>query len=329
MKILKPDLNCYLIVGEDEWQKTKLLNQLKTKWLDPSAELMNYTLLEDKETTFENIEKFGETMPFFAEKKLLVLKDSGLFKPGRKEESEKLYPWLKTLPDYLVVLFLEQEVDKRSKLYKLVQTTYEVVVADYPGDAAAGAIIEAESARYGITFSKSLLKYFIDHMAKNIGSMLIELDKLANYLGSGEVTQAAIDLVCSFSLEERVFEMIKALVKKDTTAALKIYYQLLERKESPIGMLVLLGRQYRLMLQAKYMMKKTADQKLLAGTLGVPPFVAKELMVQSGAFTFKQLEGILADCLATDQAIKTGQMTPEYGVEWLILHCSTMVSTSR
>ena len=62
-------------------------------------------------------------MPFFSERRLIVVENSGFFKNATPE----LADYLKELPETSYFLFVEEEIDKRGKLYKAVKAKGRVV----------------------------------------------------------------------------------------------------------------------------------------------------------------------------------------------------------
>ena len=58
-----------------------------------------------------------ETMPFFADHRVVLVENSGFF----KNKCEELPHYMKELTGYLCMIFVESEVDKRSRMYKAVK----------------------------------------------------------------------------------------------------------------------------------------------------------------------------------------------------------------
>lgn len=312
-----------LIYGEEEWIKNEALNKIKSQSVDES-DLMNYTTFEGKDLIVSNLIDTGETMPFFAEEKLIVVRKSGLFKAGRKEDTQNLLDWLKKKPNYTKIVFVEDEIDKRNALYKYVKSDFEVIEGVCPDDEALMRILKEACKERELKIEDYLIRYLIMNLPRNIGHILIELDKLASYVGKEAVTKEVINEVCVFSLEQRVFELLKAVSKKNTSQALAIYNKLIESKESPIGVLVLIARQYRILLQVKYLLRTQTPIKQISQSVGVPYYVAQDLSKQAQSFSFKVLQDILELCLESDSAIKTGKMEPVKCIELLIIKCITI-----
>ncbi|MDF2877141.1 MAG: holA [Clostridia bacterium] len=312
---------CYLLVGEDTWSKNKWILEIKNKTLTVADEMMNYFEAEDKDITVSKLIDIAETLPFFADKKMIYMKNSGFFKAGKKEEADKFEEFIKNIPEYLVLIIDEKEVDKRSKLFKSMHTKHTVITFDYPGEDKVYEMLEEQAQLNQLNIAPAMLKYFLRNMPEDIVYMRGELDKLIAYTHGKAVTKEDIDKVCVFSLEKRIFELVKKIAHRKANEAFQIYHTLIQGKESPIGILVLIARQYRVMLQVKYLLKSKMPAKEIASKIKLPYFALKEMTEQVNLYTFKQLEEILALCLETDKDIKTGKMESIKRVEILIMQC--------
>ncbi|MDE7238468.1 MAG: DNA polymerase III subunit delta, partial [Lachnospiraceae bacterium] len=102
----------YLLFGEEAYLK----NQYRHKLLDallPEGDTVNVNVYENADVPVKEIIDLAETMPFFAEHRVIVINGSGLF----KKNGEELAGYLPGMPESTVMIFTEQDVDKRSKLY--------------------------------------------------------------------------------------------------------------------------------------------------------------------------------------------------------------------
>lgn len=105
----------YLLYGEERYLVQMYKNQLKKAIIgDDTMNLNQYT---GKGLPVQEVENAVMTMPFFADRRLVLLEDTGLFKSSDEQWSNLV----KTIPDSCHVLFVEQEVDKRSRMYKAVK----------------------------------------------------------------------------------------------------------------------------------------------------------------------------------------------------------------
>ena len=310
---------CYLLLGEDDWSKKQYIDKAKQEVLTPGGEMMNYYEAKEKDVLVSAVEDFCETLPFFADQKLVLLKDTGLLKPGRKEESEKFEQFLSRLPEYIVLLIDEKEADKRGKLFKTIKAQHEVVSFSFPGEEVVVKMLLDKAKAEGYQIDQAMLYYLVRNMPEDVSYILGEWQKLTAFIEGNQITKEAIDQICVFSLETRVFELVKKIAAGKSDEALEIYNRMLQSKESPIGILVLIARQFRMMYQVKYLKAKGQDQKQIAAQTKMPYFAVKEILDQVAHYRFEMLEALIMACLETDRAIKTGKMEPGRGVEVLIL----------
>ena len=122
MKSLNEDLKTgqlkqvYLLYGEENYLKRQYKERL-TKAIFPDGDTMNYAYYEGKGVDIKEVIDLAETLPFFAERRLIVFENTGFFKSAAGAD---LADYVKEMPETTRFLFVENEVDKRSKLYKAV-----------------------------------------------------------------------------------------------------------------------------------------------------------------------------------------------------------------
>ena len=89
MKVLAQDIKSrefkpmYLIYGEEAFLKKSYKNQMREAIAGDDT--MNSHSFEGKGLDLKEIISLADTMPFFGEKRLIVIEDSGLFKSGGGE----------------------------------------------------------------------------------------------------------------------------------------------------------------------------------------------------------------------------------------------------
>ena len=128
MKSLNEDIktgqfkSVYLLYGEEAYLK-KQYKERMTKAMIPDGDTINYAYYEGKGIRPGELIDLAETMPFFAERRLITVENSGFFKNAVPE----LADYIKTMPDTACFLFIENEIDKRGKMYKAVKDKGRIV----------------------------------------------------------------------------------------------------------------------------------------------------------------------------------------------------------
>lgn len=146
-----------------------------------------------------------------------------------------------------------------------------------------------------------------------------EMTKLLNYTGDKKITREDIDIACTKSVESNIFDMVGAIGGKNTELALDIYGNLLNMKESPLGILKMIARQFKMILECKYLLRKKYTKQQIAYELGLREFIVAGCINQSRNFTLGNLMKAVEDCAKCDIDIKRGLIQDKLGVEIIIL----------
>lgn len=105
----------YLLFGEEEFLKQSYKKRLREAIAGDDT--MNYNYFEGKGMDVRELISLANTMPFFSERRLILVEDSGFFKAA----SDELVEAMADIPDTTCMVFVESAVDKRNRLYKKVK----------------------------------------------------------------------------------------------------------------------------------------------------------------------------------------------------------------
>ncbi|SDB62362.1 DNA polymerase III subunit delta [Butyrivibrio sp. INlla16] len=310
---------CYLVYGEEAYLRNQNRDKLREALLG-GGDKMNLQHYEGAGINPAEVIDMAETLPFFAERRVIVIEDSGFFKNGCPE----LADYLKNPAETTVFLFVESAVDKRKDMYKAVSKAGLDIDCETPDEQMLYRWITGKMKAEGKTISARAIAYFISRVGTDMSNMVHEMEKLISYtLGRNEVTEKDIDAVCANWLTSRIFEMTDAIVMKNQAKAMNIYYELLALKTAPEQILALIMRQFNQLLQVKEMTEYSANKGDIAKKLGIHPFVAEKLMGWSRSYQMKDLKDSLDMCLSSDEAVKSGKLDRIISVEMIIVKASS------
>ena len=324
MKSLNEDIksgkfkNVYLLYGEEAYLKKQYKDRM-TKAIIPDGDTMNYAYYEGKGINPAELVDLAETMPFFAERRLIVAENSGFFKNAAPE----LADYIKSMPDTTCLLFIENEVDKRGKMYKAVKDRGRIVEMGRQDEKTLLYWIAGNVKKEGRQIKESTARYLVSKTGTDMENLEKELEKLFSYtLGKDEITAADIDDICTTQITNKIFDMIEAVAAKRQKQALDYYYDLLALKEPPMRILYLLSRQFKLLLEVKDLMGRGNDKAQIAKTAKLHPFVAGKYMQQCRTFSKAELRDIMEEAASTEEMVKTGRMNDVMSVEIFIVKFS-------
>lgn len=304
----------YLLFGEEGY----LVRQYRDKLYEAlrGGDSMNVHRFEGKDINVEEILGLADTIPFLAERRVLLLEDTGLFKHG----GEKLAEYLAHPAPTAYFLFVEREVDKRCRLYKQAQSAGRAVEFAVQDERMLKQWVAGILKKEGLQITESTVELFLDKVGTDMGSIRLELEKLICYcMGRNVVEREDVEQICTVRIHNRIFDMVTAIGEKRTQDALTLYYDLLALKEPPLRILFLIARQCNTLLQVKQLKNKGLANKAMGEKLGLPPFVVGKYASQAARFKERELRGAVSRCLETEEAVKTGRMNDSIGVETLIL----------
>lgn len=324
MKMLAEDIKnlsfkkVYLLFGEEAYLRSQYKNRLTAALADPS-DTMNVSRFHGKGIDAAEIIGLAETLPFFAERRLILVEDSGFF----KNKCDELADYLPSMPDSTCLLFVETEVDKRSRMFKAVKSQGRIVEFQSPDERTLMRWILGILKKEGRQITEATLHLFLESTGTDMENISQELEKLLSYTaGRNVITSEDVEAICTVQTTNQIFDMIRAVAEKKQKTALNLYYDLLALKEPPMRILFLLARQFNQLLLVKSLMAKGYDKTAIASKAGIAPFVASRCMAQSKSFTQAQLKSAVEDCVDAEEAVKTGRMGDVMSVELLLVRYS-------
>ena len=312
------DQNLYLFYGKEKYLVAQTRDKLKEA-LIPSGDTMNYSYFEGKKTDIPEILELIQTMPFFNDYRLLVLDQTEL---GKKSNDDFLNA-LKEMPETTILLIIEDDVDKRSKIYKYINKEGCAVSFETPKEKDLVLWVAQMLKKEQKKMTQKDIQLFLYKTGQDMFTIKNELEKLISYTKGREVIGAEdLEALTTAQTTNQIFVMLEAIAKKQRDTVLKLYYDLIELKESPFGILALLVRQCNQLLQTQSLLEAGKSQGEMAKELKVPPFVAGKLKQQVRLFKREELYEMIKKCAATDEGIKTGKITDRIGVELLLVEFS-------
>ena len=304
----------YLLFGEEEFLKQSYKKRLRQAVAGDDT--MNYNYFEGKGLDVQELISLANTMPFFSDRRLILVEDSGCFKAA----SDELMEALPDIPDTTCMVFVESAVDKRNRLYKKVKELGSAVELKRQSASQLAVWAGRILAQNGRRITSSDMNLFLERTGDDMETIRTELEKLISYtMGQEIVAREDIEAVTTVQVTNKIFDMVAAIVAGKTKIAMDRYEDLLTLKEPPMRILFLIARQFNQILLVKEMMASGNDKSAIASKLKIPPFAAAKLMPQARNFTKEQLAGCVEACVETEEAVKTGRLGERLAVELLIM----------
>lgn len=308
----------YLLCGEEAYLKKQYKDKLKRAMADPD-DSMNFSAYEGKGINPKEVIDLAETLPFFADRRVILIENSGFF----KNSCEELAEYMPQVPETTHFIFVEDEIDKRSKLYKAVKNAGKIVEFTSQTEELLTRWVLTRIKKEGKNITGSVMQLFLNKVGNDMGNIDRELEKLLCYCMEKEVIEAAdVEAVTTEQTTNKVFDMVNAIAEHNQRRALDLYYDLLTLKEPPMRIMYLISRQFQILLNIKDMSGKGFDNAAMAKNAGIPPFAVRRNLSQAKGFTMQQLKQAIRDGVDYEEAVKTGRMNDQMAVELFLMKYS-------
>ncbi len=320
MKVIKEHIKLksfkpiYLLHGSEEYLKKLYKDKLKSAILSDDNE-MNYSYYEGKNVDPAKVAEVAHTLPFFSDYRLIIIENSGLFK-NQSEMSELL----KQAPDSTITIFVESEIDKRNKLYKMVKDKGTISEMNGLDERNLKLFVASLFEQDKKKSTEATIQYLLDKVGTDMMNICNEVEKINSYALDKEViTVQDIDEVVTTQITGKIFQMIDAIGSKQAHKALDLYYDLLSVREKPLSILFLITRHFNILLQVKNLQALGFSGASISEKVGIPPFSVNKYVAQARNFHSKRLKDALEFSIEVEEQIKTGRMIEKIGVELFIV----------
>ena len=308
----------YLLYGEERYLIRQYRDKLKNALASPD-DTMNFSSFEGDDLNVKEIIDLAETLPFFADRRVIFIEDSKLFKKG----GDELGDYMADLPETTYFVFVEEEVDKRSKLFKAVGKCGNAIEFGKQTDETLMKWVGGRISKEGKNITQAAYQSFIAKTGTDMQNIEKELEKLLCYTMDKNVIEPEdVDAITTEQISNKVFEMVDAIASHRQKHAMDLYYDLLALKEAPMRILFLITRQFQILLTVKVMSNQGFGNKEIAAKAGCPEWAVRKYQGQAKSFSLEQVKQAITDGVSYEEAVKTGKMNDQMAVEMFIVQYS-------
>ena len=324
--------NLYLLYGEELFLLENILKKIKNIFGE-CIKGINYINIDD--INISELISDIETPAFGYEKKLLIVRNSGILKKEGKRKNvelsnlrEKISSYIKEnidiINDSVVLVIIEEDIDNKQELYKIFDKFGVVCNFEYQKPMQIQKRLKVICNAYHVDIDDSSLKYFIEVCGTNMQELINEIRKLIEYAGNGgKIEKIDIDKLCIKKLETIIFDLTDNLGKKETQRALQVLKNLIANKEPIQKILITLYNHFKKLYITKLAVK---ENKELISSLNLKPnqtFLVNKYKTQANYFSDKELSKILQGLRDLDYNSKNGLIDLQVGLEAILCtYCS-------
>ena len=266
---------------------------------------------------------------------MIIARNTGIFKKEGKRKNIELTNTREKLNDYInknidiintsvVLVFIEEEVDTKLKLYATIDELGIICKFDYQKPIQITNRIKSICNGYQVQIDDNTIRYFIEACGTNMQDLINEIRKLIEYAGKGgKIQKEDIDKLTIKKLESVIFDLTDSLGKKDIRKALEVLKNLIYTKEPIQKILITLYNHFKRLYFVKLSLKYNKD---IIDSLNLKPnqtFLVNKYKQQSSYFKEVELKEVLQNLRDLDYNYKNGLIDLQIGLEAILCkHCS-------
>ena len=317
----------YLLYGEETFLLENCLKSIK-KLFGEMINGINYILIDD--TNINEIISDLETPAFGYEKKLIVAKNTGLFKKDLKKKSkndnsnlkDKLNTYIKEnieqINETVVLVFVEENAEK-CEILSTIEKFGAVCNFEYQKPYQIQNRLKTIINAYKVNVEMSTLTYLIECCGTDMQELINETRKLIEFTGEGNtITKEAIDKLAIKKMESIIFDLTDSLGKKNTKQAIEVLRNLVLSKEPLQKILITLYNHFKKIYLAKLAIAQNKDVTSYLDLKPNQAFLANKYKAQASYFKLKELRNILQEFCDLDYKYKIGLIDLNVGLEAIL-----------
>ena len=304
-----------VLAGEDLGQysqaKEKFLKQIG---FDPSD--LTYSYFDMSETDYQDVELDIESMPFFADEKVVIFDhfaDMTTAKKSYLDEKE-----LKRLETTRLVLMSAGKLDGKRRLVKLLKRDAMVLEASPLKDAELRTYFQKQAHQEGLTFDTGVFEELLIKSNFDFSDVQKNLAFLKGYKTEGNISSQDIAEAIPKSLQDNIFDMTQLLLRGQIQSVRELVHDLRLQGEDEIKLIAVMLGQFRTYLQVKLLSAQGKSEQQIVSSLSdylgrkVNQFQVRFALRDSRPLSVAFLKMTIKILVETDYQIKTGTLDKDY-----------------
>lgn len=301
------------LTGENSYGWQHELRQLLDGFVSEHGDLA-LQKLDGQEADFEAVREALLSLPFLADRKLVVLRQPG----ANKQFAETIEHVFADLPETTDVIIVEPKLDKRLSYYKFLKKNTEF--HDFPeldGPGLARWLSDTAQARGG-SLSSTDARYLVERVGAKQQLLANELEKLLLY--DPHVTRHTIDVLTEPTPQSTIFQLLEAAFAGRRRQALQLYAQQRALKVEPQQIVAMLTWQLRILALLKTAGDRPIDQ--IAREAKLNPYVLGKSAAIARGLTLGELKRLISDLTTIDRQTKRTAIDPDEALQHYLLTLS-------
>ncbi len=294
-----------LLYGKDAYRLKEKIDEIVEEYKKKHNSGFNLRFLNAKEVNFDDFKSDFSSISMFQEKKLFVLSNvfSNLkFKEGLLEKGQSIFD-----SSNILIIVEDGDISARDKLFSLLKEKAKVEAFNLLRMDQVKKWVKKKLN--GKEIEDNALDKLIEFVGNDLWRMSKEIEKLINYSGK-TIKEKDIELLVSPIFDNNIFDTIDAIARKEKKRAIDLISHHIKSGDAVPYIFSMIAFQFRNIISVKDVENPE--------TLGINPFILRKSVSQAKNFSMQDLKRIYERIVSLDTDIKTGRISPEVALDFLI-----------
>lgn len=317
-------LPAYIFYGDEDYLNKSYADLLCQKAVDKDFFDFNFQSFEGKNIEYREVFDAAIMMPLMSERRCVFVRDAKL-DALNESDFELFKDYFEQPSDTTVLVFLQVNRDfsaaKAKKVIDLIKKNGAVCVLNKrKGNDLIKPLISSAS-KQGCELSVQAANYLVSVVGDDFNTLINEVNKLCNFVVSGEITKQHIDEIAVKSDDAKIYDLTKFLLAKNFDKAYEVLSILFKQKTEPEYILGTIVSTYVDMYRAKVSVTcgKGAEELSEAYSYGRTAFRLSNGARDSARLDINTLRKCLEELSKADMKLKSARDNPSVILEQLMV----------
>jgi DNA polymerase-3 subunit delta len=291
------------LYGDEQYLVERGVKLLLEKAVSPEFREFNLNVYYGSEAKGAEIVESAQTLPMFAEKRVVLVKKSAALPASALEI---LSGYVQDPSPSTCLIFQGEKIDQRKKFFLDLKKNGNLVEYKRLYENQLGAFIRNETAVYGKRIEPPAVEMLVHLVGNNLQELATQIEKVATFVGeNGAIKVDDVRRVASDTKVDTVFDLANALGEKNTGKALRKLHTILRDGEAPLMLLAMLTRHFRQLRLVRELLEKKMSSPEISKATGINPYFINGVIEQAKNYRLTDFKPVFEKLYSTDLALKT------------------------
>tara|TARA_B100001245_G_scaffold221831_1_gene193492 strand:+ start:121 stop:1074 length:954 start_codon:yes stop_codon:yes gene_type:complete len=310
-----------VLEGKDEYRLSERVSEFRLTVTPPEMSDINTTMLDGNIVTIEELLTSLSTVPFMADRRLVVVE--GLLNRlggSKKDLGEWLnFPdLLKDLPPTANLLLIEREPIPSNKLLSTILRLGQVEKFSPLRHRDLLDWINARCSKLGLEIERTAVALIADSVGSELRVIDSELNKIKTYSRGRLITREDITLMVPYVRQQNVFRVVDSVIEGRTRDALNASSMLIGLGESPSGIVRMIERQLRFLILAKHLLSRKIPTGDIGKHINLSGYPLQKTLEMERKISQVRIMSMHDNLLKSNIRVREGKLTEQESFDLLI-----------